>query len=248
MKLTAKLLLGTALLCGLPRLLGPTGASAAAYPTRAHLPDFDSRVQNASPQTPASVDHAPALANLKARVPDVKVDFDEITGSPAWIRSEQGFLTGTNGGGAVSAQRLARFSAMDPHRVTRAFLDEHSPLFGHGPEALDTARIKREFITRHNGLHTVIWEQQVDSIPVFEAVLVSQTTKRGELVSISSHFVPAPEQAAGTGTAIGTNGNSACSCCITTGCIGASGCAFFLGIDAISMIAKKHSNNVIISA
>jgi hypothetical protein len=208
MKLTAKLFLGTALLCGLPLLSDLTGASAAAYPTRPHLQDFDARTQNAPPQTTAAFDHAPALANLTARVPDVKVDFDEITGSPAWVRSAQGFLTGTNGGGAVSAQRLAQFSATDPHRVTRAFLDEHRTLFGHGSEALDAARIKREFITRHNGLHTVIWEQQVDGIPVFEAILVSQTTKRGELVSISSHFVPAPEQAAGTGTSIGAANRS----------------------------------------
>ena len=38
----------------------------------------------------------------------------------------------------------------------------------------------------------------MDGIPVFEGLLVSHTTKRGELVSVSSHFVPQPDQAAGT--------------------------------------------------
>jgi len=199
MKLAAKMAVVTALVACLVYLRGLTDALAATLPTRPELPDFDVRTQNASALAVPTVDRAPALANLKARVPDVKVDFDDITGSPAWIRSERGFLTGTNGGGAVSSQTLARYSAADPHRATRAFLDEHSGLFGHDSTALDAASIKREFITAHNGLRTVVWEQQVDGIPVFEALLVSHTTKRGELVSISSHFVPAPEQAAGGG-------------------------------------------------
>ena len=204
MKQAAKVLFEITLLGGSLHFFGLTSVAAAAFPIQPLLPDFDARTQTTSP----AVDHAQALANLKARVPDVQVDFGEIIGSPAWIRSEHGFLTGTNAGGAVSAPALARFSTTDPYRVTRAFLDEHNALFGHGSEALDTARIKREFITRHNGLHTVVWEQQVDDIPVFEAILVSQTTKRGELVSISSHFVPAPDQAAAAGTSTPAAGRS----------------------------------------
>src|ERR1700722_7319326 len=102
MKQVAKLLLGIALLGGSFCFRALTDVSAAAFPNPPQLPDFDARTQNASLPASPAVDRAPALANLKARVPDVKVDFDEITGSPAWIRSEQGFLTGTNGGGAVS--------------------------------------------------------------------------------------------------------------------------------------------------
>src|SRR5262249_244981 len=42
----------------------------------------------------------------------------------------------------------------------------------------------------HNGLRTVVWQQQLDGIPVFESVLIGNTTKRGELVSLSSQFLP----------------------------------------------------------
>ncbi len=206
MKLALKFGLGTTLLF---LLRGPAGASAATAPTRPQLPDFDLRTQTKSiPAVSAATNRASAIGKLAARVPDARVDFDDITGSPAWVRSEHGFLAGTNGGGAFSAQALARFPASDPYRPTRAFLDEHSALFGHGSAALDAARVKREFITRHNGLHTVVWEQQVDGIPVFEALLISHTTSRGELVSISSHFVPAPEQAAGAGTSSPPSGRS----------------------------------------
>jgi hypothetical protein len=40
----------------------------------------------------------------------------------------------------------------------------------------------------------VVWEQQVDGIPVFEGVFMAHTTKRGELVSLASQFVPEPEK------------------------------------------------------
>lgn len=198
MKLALKFVLGITLLV---LLRCPDGAPAATAPTRPQLPDFDLRTQAKSSSTaPATADRASAIAKLASRVPDARIDFDNITGSPTWIRSEHGFLNRTNGGGAFTAQALARFPASDPYRATRAFLDDHAGLFGHGSAALDTAHVKREFITRHNGLHTVVWEQQVDGIPVFEALLVSHTTSRGELVSISSHFMPTPDQAAGAAT------------------------------------------------
>lgn len=141
--------------------------------------------------------HRAALAHLKSLLPDAEVDFDELVGSPKWISSRRGFLTGTNGaGGGISAGALAKFGTNDPYRVTKAFLSEHSALFGHGPEALAAARVKRDFTNAHSGLHTVVWEQQVDGIPVFESLLVSHVTRRGELVNVASHFLPAAEKAA----------------------------------------------------
>ncbi len=111
-----------------------------------------------------------------------------------------GLLTGAEGqGSAIPSATLAGVPADDPHRVTKAFLRQHSRLFGFGPEALDQARIKREFITPHNGLKTVVWEQQVEGIPVFEGVLISHTTKRGGLVNLSSRFVRDATQAAARG-------------------------------------------------
>ena len=44
----------------------------------------------------------------------------------------------------------------------------------------------------HNGLHTVVWQQQLDGIDVHQAVFISHTTERGELVRISSQFVADP--------------------------------------------------------
>ena len=50
----------------------------------------------------------------------------------------------------------------------------------------------------------MIWEQQLDGIAVFEAVLISHSTKHGELVSVSTQFVPDAVSAAnGTAAALG---------------------------------------------
>ena len=99
----------------------------------------------------------------------------------------------------MSSTATARF-ANDPHQSAKAFLHDHRPLFGHGPEALDHANVRREFVTPHSGMTTIVWEQEVDGIPVYEGVLVAHITRAGELVNISSQFLPDPVAAANRGT------------------------------------------------
>jgi len=48
-------------------------------------------------------------------------------------------------------------------------------------------------------LRTVIWEQRLEGIPIFEAVLYGHISKIGELVSLGSQFLPNPAQAANHG-------------------------------------------------
>ena len=54
-------------------------------------------------------------------------------------------------------------------------------------------------VSAHNGLRTVVWEQQVEGIPVFEGVLISHTTRDGALVNLSSRFVRDAAQAVSRG-------------------------------------------------
>src|SRR5262249_41002515 len=112
-----------------------------------------------------------------------------------------GFLSGPDGKGRGIAQETANsFPATDPHRATKAFLSEHRALFGHGPEALHGALVKRDFVAPHNGLHTAVGQQQVDNIPVSDALLVYHRPKNGELVTLASRCPPNPAQAASAGT------------------------------------------------
>src|SRR5207244_10197645 len=91
-------------------------------------------------------------------------------------------------------------STNDPYQPVKAFLNEHSALFGHDATLLSSAKISRDGVAAHNGLRTTVWQQMLDGIPVFESVLIGNTTKRGELVSLSSQFLPNPAAAADAGT------------------------------------------------
>jgi hypothetical protein len=48
-------------------------------------------------------------------------------------------------------------------------------------------------------MRTVIWEQELDGLKVFEATFIAHTTKNEELISLSSGFVPDLERAANAG-------------------------------------------------
>jgi hypothetical protein len=175
--------------------------NAMAAPGRhAELPNFDQRLAPASLVANPTNDFSLALANLKSSLPDARVDFDEILGSPAWIISTRGFLSGTNGvGRTVSPAAAVSFPATDPYRPVKSFLQQYQGLFGHGPEVMAAATVVREFTNSGNGLHTVVWSQRLDDIEIFDARLIAHITRNGELVSLSSRFIPAPERAGDVG-------------------------------------------------
>jgi len=171
---------------------GPAGAAPS-------LPDIDKRRE--APMQPLPRAKAAAAGKLRGQVRSLRVEHDGLLQSPKHISSTAGFLSGPNGEGMAIAAAAARsLPANDRHRAIKAFLNEHQSLFGHGAEALDQARLKRDGVARNNGLRTVVWEQRVDGLSVYEGVLVGHITQRGELAALSSHFIAEPERAADAGT------------------------------------------------
>ncbi len=175
---------------------------AVLAPANQPLPNFDKRKQVARPAlTVADPAKANARAILQSRVADLKISTDSVLGTPRLLTARRGFLTGPHGqGGAISQSSLDAVSASDPHRVIKAFLNEHAALFGHDASALDSASLARDYVTDHNGLRTTVWEQTQDGIPVFEGLLIGHVTKNGELVSLADHFISDPLGAANNGT------------------------------------------------
>ena len=157
---------------------------------RPDVPDFDNRVPSASTAAQLA-EREKGKSHLAARLPSATVDLDPLLKTPKFIHSSDGFLTGPQGQGrAVSALTAQALPANDPHLPIKAFLNEHSALFGHGAEVLDSAQVKRDYVDAHNSLRTVVWEQRLDGIPVFQSVLMGHLTGQGELTSLSSSFVP----------------------------------------------------------
>ena len=175
---------------------GVLNSLALVEPKRPMLPDLDRRTAD-KPAAPAL---APAAADLKVRVPDLQITMDEVLGTPNYFGSRSGFLTGPQGvGGAVQPASAQAFAAEDRHRAIKAFLNEHAGLLGYGAEALSAAVVNRDYVTDHNGLRTVVWQQQLDGIPVYQAIVMGHITKRGELVNLTTQFVPSPANAADAG-------------------------------------------------
>ncbi|MEA3208287.1 MAG: large repetitive protein [Chthoniobacter sp.] len=134
---------------------------------------------------------------LRAAVPGVRVDFDEALGSPKFVASTEGFLATADGTrGAVPAGRLAAFPAGDPQGLVKAFLDEYAGMFSHGAAVLREARLVRDYATPHNGMRTLVWQQELEGIRVFESTLQAHVTRGGDLVNVASRLVPDPAAAA----------------------------------------------------
>ena len=139
-------------------------------------------------------------AKLKNAVPELQVDRHSIHGSPKWISTSDGFLTGPDGAGrGGNAEKVNAFPAADSHRVIKAFVNEHAAVFGHDATTLESARVMRDYVTEHNGVHTVIWQQEHEGLEVFESIFMAHVTKRGELVNVSSQFLPDTADAAKRG-------------------------------------------------
>lgn len=191
----AVLFAGVVLACGLPPLV------AQVKPAHdSEFVDLDRRVAAVkSPERLAQ--RNTGINQLKQQLPSANVSFDTLLDTPRFIYSRKGFLTGPNGEGlAVSAPTAQARAANDPYRAVKAFLDEHAALFGHGAEALSGAATTRDSVGAHNGLRTVVWQQQHAGLPVFDAVMLGNITARGELVSLGSHFLPDVAGAAGSVT------------------------------------------------
>jgi uncharacterized repeat protein (TIGR01451 family) len=186
MKTPFELIMKPSALLLLLAAVGNAGAQLASHNEHA-IANFDVR----QAQAVVSPARRQAETRLVNQAPSAVVDYDQLTGAPKFIHAQSGFLTGPNGqGGAVrNPQSVAGLAASDPHLPVKAFLNEHSALFGFGAEALNGAKISRNDVGAHNGLRNTVWQQQINDVPIFEAVLIGNVTKDGELVSLSSGFV-----------------------------------------------------------
>src|SRR4051812_39040750 len=167
---------------------------------REDIVEIDRRVVLPVSASELSLQNA-ARAHLGAMLPSAVADIDPLLGVPAFVRASDGFLTGAGGSGrGVNSTIAQALPSADPYLAIKAFLNEHSGLFGQGAEMLNSARLSRDYVNPENGIQSVVWEQQLDGIPVFQSVLMGHITVAGELVSISSLFLPNAAQKADAGT------------------------------------------------
>lgn len=152
------------------------------------LPEIDLRKRSGPSSNPGK-DRAEAFAELKREKPMLQAQFDEISGAPSYLQETGKFLTGKN-------------PNLPAKVVVKNYVNRFPGLFGHGADALDAAKVTREDVTAHNGMTTLVWQQQHAGIPLFNTIFKANVTQNGELVTVSDHFLGDPAAAAGNQDAV----------------------------------------------
>ena len=150
------------------------------------LPAYDIRVDDAvygavaSASAQIAAERAlGAAGKLRGAVPGLAVDFDESLGTPKFVRSTEGFLTGQ--------RREAAWST-----VIGDFVTANRGLMEFDAAELTGNRVTRDFVTRHNGVRSVTVQQVHAGVDVFGATLRASVTKNGELINLSSTMLERP--------------------------------------------------------
>ncbi|HXF05790.1 MAG TPA: M36 family metallopeptidase [Blastocatellia bacterium] len=85
---------------------------------------------------------------------------------------------------------LSRPSSEPPASIARRFLSENADLFGLDTEAIDRLRLVRNYLTEHNGVRHLAFQQVKDGIEVFQSDLRVHLMPDGQIISVSGHYDP----------------------------------------------------------
>lgn len=168
-------------------------------PEWAGLPDYDVRRGSAGirrplagqPRRPSQTFGQPACSKPPPPVrpdpgvcrggPHVRVDRHEFFGTPAYVGSTVRFLTERRDPAEV-----------DAIAVVSEYVARHCDVFGFDAAELSDTRLSRDFVTRHNGVRHLTFQQQHEGIDVFGAVLRTSVTRHGQIISIGSTMLARP--------------------------------------------------------
>jgi hypothetical protein len=141
------------------------------------LPDFDLRLaQGIGPLSPTRSQRA-AFTRLQRRVgDDLQMSFDGSTGTPRHLFSLASFLTPVSG---------------DDHaEIALDFFRENSDLFRLTQDEIETLRVAKNYVTRHNGVTHLAFQQIHDGLEIFESDLRVNLAPDGRIVSVNGQYFP----------------------------------------------------------
>lgn len=128
------------------------------------------------------------LTRLSGEIMELRLDDDELFGTPHFLRSTREFLSAPING------------AWTATGVVSDFVAANRGLFEVEPGELASARMTRDFGTAHNGLRHLTYQQQAGGLDILGAELKANVTARGELINISSTLLPRPADGFGLAT------------------------------------------------
>jgi hypothetical protein len=116
------------------------------------------------------------IAAMVKADPGVRVDDHMSLGTPQYVRSLTGFLTGPIKG--------------DAKDVARAWIAAHADLLGVTLGEVDKSPMSADFVTHGGLMHHFTWQQAIGGIDVYGNELRVNVTGRGEVINAGSSMVP----------------------------------------------------------
>lgn len=127
--------------------------------------------------SPAGQARQQAAAAMLAKTPGLRIDDDDLFGTTGWVASTQALLT-------------APAAEVGPVDVVAGFVHDHAALFEINALEIPAARVAREYITRHNGVTHLTFQQQHAGVDLHGCEVRANVTRDGRLINIASTMLP----------------------------------------------------------
>lgn len=85
---------------------------------------------------------------------------------------------------------LSRPSSERPASIARRFLSANADLFGLDAETIARLRLVQNYVTRHNGVRHLAFQQVEEGIEVFQSDICVNVMPDGQIISVSGHYDP----------------------------------------------------------
>ncbi|MFP6584792.1 MAG: extracellular metalloproteinase, partial [Candidatus Hydrogenedentota bacterium] len=152
------------------------------------LPTYDSRlevpaltqaaVESVSAEEIEAQNNAADL--LRSGDVNFRVSYDELFGTPTFVRSTSRFLTDADPQG----NRMV---------AIREFVRDNSGLFILNDSVLDGTRVSSDYTSANNGVRHIYLQQTINGLDLIGAGLSANFTRDGQLINISSTLLPVPD-------------------------------------------------------
>lgn len=166
-----------------PNSLSGRGAARQSESLRrkawiAPLPNYDVRLVEAARagMVPTEAQRQAARRLQTQLGQAVEVRFHPMTGGVRHLFSLRRFLS--------------RPSSEPPWSIARRFLAENADLFGVDAETIARLRLVRNYVTGHNGVRHLGFQQIKEGIEVFQSDIRVNVMPDGQIISVSGHYDP----------------------------------------------------------
>lgn len=128
-------------------------------------------------------DFARAAAKLKAKVPTLKVEYNQDLRIPEVIAPD-----------VTMGRAFLTSSSKEKHSLMLAdFLKANKELVGASERQIDELKLFSEYTNPDGNLSYVEYDQEINGIPVFRGEVKAAFTKKGELIRVINNFAPGLE-------------------------------------------------------